>query len=426
MDREQLLALAQEGDEELDPMLTAWADQDGMVPLVARLFKAVHLAERLDTDVLSRLHADGLLNDELLAFFQARHQLPDLPWINHDQIVQGGEFFRERGLMTFVGLAFASLPACYCWDTEARVLTTTGRLSQPGRIPRRIPETAQFVLDIGTRDAFEPGGVGIAAANKIRLMHACIRYLLLRDPAAASVDPNRNRLDPWDESRFGPPISQAFLTATLLTFHQLILTSLQKLSLHIHTDQAEAYLHRWNVAGWFIGVKEDTLVQLATQTQAQHVEDLVMEEWRNKTVSGQDLSTTLIHYIRNNIIEGATLGMWNPLVVVPPVLTRYLSGKQTAQALNLRLNLLQKLAYFPVILFTRVVGFLDNFRLFRRMTVALTRYAARHLWGFVKKEQEQLPDQVAAQPTRFRGVQVPDEFSDVWRLKLTEAPPEQA
>ena len=425
LSREQLLALVQQGDTELDPILTAWADRlekeansegEG-VATVASLFKQVHLAERLTPDVIDHLLQGGLLDQSIADFFVQRNKVPDLPWISADKIVAGGEFFRERGLMTFVGLAFASLPACYCWDTEARVLSTTGRLSQPGRIPRRIPETAQFVLDIGTQDAFEPDGVGIQAANKIRLMHACIRYMLLRDPAAASVDPNRNRLQPWDEPRFGPPISQAFLTATLLTFHQIILASLKKLSLRIDEDQAQAYIHRWNVAGYFIGVAPDVLEQLATQMQTEHVESLVMEEWRKKTVSGQDLSRTLIHYIRNNIIEGVTFGIWNPMVVVPAVLTRYLSGKETSNALNLKLTLLQKLAYLPVVLFTRIVGFLDNFGLFRRMTVALTRFATTHLWGFVQHEQQEHPDATAGM-SRYRGVAVPAEFTEQWGMKL--------
>ncbi|MEM7101290.1 MAG: oxygenase MpaB family protein [Pseudomonadota bacterium] len=411
---QQLDHMTHVADPPLDDLIERWAADENGVETVAALFKEIHTSERLSHQIIDQLLTNKLINTDIAEFFLTRSVLPDLPWIQKEEIVTGGEFFRERGLMAFVGLAFASLPACYCWDTEARVLTTTGRLSQPGRIPRRIPETAQFVLDIGTKDAFEPDGVGIQAAHKIRLMHSCIRYLLINDPAAVSVNPNKRYLKPWDVERFGPPISQAYLAATLLTFHQVILHSLKKLSLRVSPAQQAAYIHRWNVTGWFLGIEESTLGQLTTMQDTQALHALVMHRWRHKTVSAQDLSATLIEYVRTNVIEGALGGLWNPLVVVPPVLTRYLSGKDTSKALNLKLNVFQKLAYFPVVFFTRVVGFLDNFRLFRRMTVALTRYATRHLWGFVKEKQKQSPDPDG----RARGVIVPAEFESEWRLEF--------
>ncbi len=409
------------GDAELDPLVTAMADHLGGVNAAARLFKHALLEERLSVEMLDVLLRENLITQPIVDFFRARQTLPALAWLNREQIHAGGEFFRRRGLVTFIGLAFASLPACYCWNIEAMVLDTTGRLAQRHNIPRRIPETAQFVLDIGTAEAFIPGGIGIQAAHKIRLLHALIRYLLLGDPnAAASKDSNTHSgpIPRWQPQKVGAPISQEFLAATLLTFHYVVLHSMERLCMKLSEAEKRDYLQRWNVAGWLLGIEPRTLEKLQSMDEAVQLYQLVMTRRRATTANGRALSATLLRYMRDNLIEQVLGGILNPLTLVPRVLTRYLSGKETSAALELRLTLLDRLFYIPIVLGTRFIGWLDNFPLFQSITRCMTRYAASHLWRLVHASKRPAAVVVAHDNERPRptAVFVHPDLAAAWRI----------
>jgi hypothetical protein len=57
---------------------------------------------------------------------------------------------------------------------------------------RRIVETAQFVLDVMAPDGLGHSGRGVRSAQKVRLMHAAIRHLIL---AAEGMDVRRIKTD---------------------------------------------------------------------------------------------------------------------------------------------------------------------------------------------------------------------------------------
>ena len=378
--------LNQRGDDELDSLVTDMADSFGGAQSAALLFRRLLATERLPLAKLETLRDERLLTPPVIEFLASRQALPDLSWLNRAQIHAGGEFFRRRGIAAFMGLAFASLPSCYCWNVEAVILNTTGRLSQRCCIPRRIPETAQFVLDIGTADAFVPEGIGIQAARKIRLLHAVMRYLLQRDPGAARSQHGHyppGDIPPWDPKNQGAPISQEFLAATLLTFHYVTLHSMERLGLILTVDEQQDYIHRWSAAGWFLGIEPQILERLRTMGDCAQLYQLVMTRRREPTVQAHALSATLLRYVRINIIESVSGGILNPLTLVPRILTRYLSGKETCAALSMRLRVLDCVLYFPIVLGTRLVGWLDNFPLFQTLTRQIIRYAATHIWRLV-------------------------------------------
>lgn len=415
--------LNRRGDAELDFLITKMADSLGGVQAAARLFKHALLKERLSVEVFQALLRQQLITPPIADFFLRRQELPSLPWVNRDQIQAGGQFFRRRGLVTFIGLAFASLPCCYCWNIEATILDTTGRLSERRSIPRRIPETAQFVLDIGTTDAFVPGGVGIQAAHKIRLLHALVRYMLLRDPNAASSNGSSDHAGhilPWRSNTLGAPISQEFLAATLLTFHYVTLRSMARLGLKLCDEEKRDYIHRWNTAGWFLGIESATLEKLRTADDAAQLYQLVMMRRRQRTPQAHALSATLLAYVRDNVIEAVSGGGLNPLALVPRVLTRYLSGKETCAALSMRLTLADRVLYLPIVLGTRLIGWLDNFRLFQSLTRRMTLYAASHLWRFVHPHEQAVPLMIIEcnneERPRPKAVFVHDDLATAWRM----------
>jgi hypothetical protein len=157
------------------------------------------------------------------------------------EIGRGQDLFQELGPEVLLILGCYSLPAAYAATRGARVLAQTGFLTED--TDRRLGETSQMVVDVMTTGGLEPGGVGIWAARKVRLMHAAIRHLVLaRDDVR------------WDTERDGIPINQEDLAATLMTFSHLVVTGLRRLGFWVSNDEAEEYLAAWKVVGRLMGV----------------------------------------------------------------------------------------------------------------------------------------------------------------------------
>ena len=180
---------------------------------------------------------------EFEAFLATSCQAP--AWLDPQRVARGAELFRLHVAAASLALGAASLPTCYCWTREAQVLILTQRLARD--VPRRILETAQFVLDVMSRDGLRlglPYARGVRAVQKVRLLHAVVRYILrhreamyavaLRQHGAASPAElmRAGHANPWlgllmpgspDETQAAPtqalvPINQEELAGTLLTF----------------------------------------------------------------------------------------------------------------------------------------------------------------------------------------------------------------
>ena len=102
-------------------------------------------------------------------------------------------------------------------------------------------------------------GKGIRAIQKVRLMHAAIRRLILHPPPPPSGIPPQTLREVllrmhWNTEELGQPINQEDMAFTLLTFSYVILRSLKRLGIKVTNADAEAYLHCWNVVGFIMGV----------------------------------------------------------------------------------------------------------------------------------------------------------------------------
>jgi hypothetical protein len=332
-------------------------------------------------------------------FFKCHDSVPEKPWINPPLIHAGGDFYRDRGVLGFLTLACASLPACYCWSDEAYLLGCTGRLERQDEVPRRLPETAKFVLDVATKESFAPEGIAIHASHKVRLMHSILRFLVITKQTAIAEGHEdaaaRMRLSKETDTVFGhnwtaergPPISQELLIGTLLTFHYVVLDGFDRMDVHVTDEEKEAYLHRWNVVGYFLGIDERVLACLNTMEDAKTMFDLIMERNRNASGDGPVLEKALLGYMQNNIIDRVMGGGANPLIVIPRILTRQLSGKETSQAISLKLGFFGSILKYPVWWGTRIVGHLSNSPKARKLTNMLMNYVAKTVWNWRTPEK---------------------------------------
>lgn len=184
---------------------------------------------------------------EIQAFFQTQSGLA--PDVDMDLIRKGQELFSNHGPYIFLALFCKSLPECYsCWR-GAKVLYATGRMvEQPDdfRIySRRLMETAQFVVDVCWKGAFEPDGRAVMVCHKIRLIHAAIRYYLLKKG--------------WDTPTLGTPICQEDKAGTFLSFCVSVLEGIQDMGMKLAPGQAEGYYYLWTQIARLMGVKEELI-----------------------------------------------------------------------------------------------------------------------------------------------------------------------
>ncbi len=185
-------------------------------------------------------------------YISASAQLP--PWADAKKLQIGERVFATHGPEIFMLLNVSSLPLCYCCAKGAQVLFETGRLLTHGAntdpLARRLMETAQMVVNVMSPGGMAPRGKGIVTTQKVRLIHASIRYFLRQ---------GQYQNTPWDAATFGEPINQEDLTGTLMSFGPVILAGLQKLGLTLSTEEQAAYMHCWSVVGYLMGIKEELL-----------------------------------------------------------------------------------------------------------------------------------------------------------------------
>ena len=85
-------------------------------------------------------------------------------------------------------------------------------------------------------------GIGVHSTQKVRVMHAVIRYMVEHDSSTAA-----NPTEPELRKKFGRPITQEDLAFTLLTFSYVAVRSFVKLGVRMTDADKNNYVHCWNV-----------------------------------------------------------------------------------------------------------------------------------------------------------------------------------
>ncbi len=248
------------------------------------------------------------------------------PWADPDVVVKGEGIFMRYGLLALASLLCASLPECYAMRNGVQVLSLSRQLAE--HTERRIYETAQMVIDVMSPGGLQPDGRGMRSAQKVRLLHASMRYLLEVDPQGVS-DTLRNARSlggalvrkPW-KSVWGRPICQEDMAVTLQTFSTVILRSWRKLGVVLDRHEEESYYHCWRVLGHLIGVRES--LNPPTIEGGYALYEAIRAHQQGETVEGVQMTRALAHAVAE------TTGL--PWVGEPAVavLMRYLLGNATA------------------------------------------------------------------------------------------------
>jgi hypothetical protein len=301
----------------------------------------------------------------LEAYVRAGQGLPQ--WSDMKKIARAEVLFFDYGILSCTLLFCSSLPECYVIPDLAAVLHVAGQLEQ--HTEHRIRATAAMIFPVMMRGGMTmPEGTGRAQILKVRLIHATIRYLILRgSPDQADL---RGMVAPlyvaeaaygpasmhqamfargWNTADDGLPCNQEELAYTLLTFGYVFLRSLRKLGLGLSAADEEAYLHAWNVLGHVLGIERalmpDSMAQAETMFAALQARGR-REPWLPdpRPALGGDLMKTMQVYIPFRLLRP-----------FPVLLTRYLCGGATARDIGIdkRVNLVSRLLFVGAMVVTR-------------------------------------------------------------------------
>jgi hypothetical protein len=279
-------------------------------------------AHRLVADLIKNRQmwdADGapsrLLPEDIRTYMVAASTLP--VWRVDGAIREAQAFFLQYGLASSTLLACASLPQCYVMKYGTEVLAYTKFLQVDPT--RRIRETAQMVMDVMCPGGLEPGGRGVRATMKVRVMHAIVRHMIDHDPSSRA-----NPRDPALRQKFGRPINQEDMVYTLMTFSYVVTEGFRTMGHGMTHAQREGYIHCWNVVGYLMGIREELLP--ATFADAAELFDAIQRRQHGASEAGQKLAAALL-----KSLEDALPGRGHDML--PAALTRKLVGKATADTL---------------------------------------------------------------------------------------------
>ncbi|WP_442809663.1 oxygenase MpaB family protein [Streptomyces sp. NBC_01335] len=230
-------------------------------------------------------------------------------WVDWEEMEKARLFFIDNNVHISTALSFAAMPACYVVPHIAKLLSATHSLNYPSK---RMAETGQFTVYLMQPDAFEAGGRFLPAAQKVRLLHASIRYHLRREGR-------------WDTEALGTPICQEDMIGGQMMFSMQVLDALHRLGIHMSVDGAGAYHYAWRVVGAMLGVDQEHAPKDLAQARA--FSDLYMTRHMGPSDEGVALTRQLID-LYEEVVPGTLL---DPVV---SALIRHLIGDTCADWLG--------------------------------------------------------------------------------------------
>lgn len=266
-----------------------------------------HFRETIATLTTNDYNLPDDLPSEVTHFLEQSRTLPD--WADERLLRRGHDFFARHTPDLLMMLGLLSLPYDYAAADGAQVLYLSERLrNDPGK---RLAETGQYVLDVGSKDAFGPKGKAICSAQKVRLIHAAIRYHLLKG-------------DQWNPD-WGQPVNQEDMAGTNLSMSLLPVRGMRELGIRVSPDDLLAYVHLWNVASYLMGVDERLLPD--TGKEGFWLTKLISERHHRPSEAGRVLTKSLLTYLQQNAPGN--------LSAVAPAYMRLLLGDAVADTLDI-------------------------------------------------------------------------------------------
>jgi hypothetical protein len=144
-------------------------------------------------------------------------------------------------------------------------------------------------------------GEGIRCCQKVRLMHAAIRHLLLADDGPVGAPDHlgsKLAAQHWNKA-LGLPLNQESMAYVILTFSYVGLRGLDTLGVALTSEQREAYIHAWTVIGHVMGVRDELLAH--TFVDAEFLFKKIKGRQIGPSADGKALTEALIAWMSNTM-----------------------------------------------------------------------------------------------------------------------------
>ena len=205
---------------------------------VARLIEEGGIAAA--NHVFQHMHADGkpLPDDTPAPLREFLDETGSLPaGVDPERLARGGKTFLDHALTSAVVLLASSLPRGYASPALCEILTISKDLQLHPY--RRLMGVIQLLVNIAGPGAFEPGGLALVTAQKLRLLHAGVRTVV-------------PKYRPDYAEKYGPPVNHEDMLATIMAFSYLVIEGLDRLG--ICFEHQEDYYYMWQVFARMMGI----------------------------------------------------------------------------------------------------------------------------------------------------------------------------
>ena len=270
-------------------------------------------------------------------------------WADPALVEAGQKFFYDNGFGATVLLVCASLPECYVMQNGIHVLGLTRYLKdRPGL---RILETSQMVRDAMLPGGLAPGAKGILAVQKVRLLHAAVRHLILTTAAGDGHDMGKVYGEARWNPEWGHPICQEDMAYTLQTFAYVVLRGLKTMDAAFTSAEADAFLHCWNVVGHVLGVDRSLLPEPepgdggpSRFTRAEMLYEAIHARQAGRTDDGVAITRALVEFVEkllgNRVPRELPLKhlRGTDLARLPRLVMRDILGPETMKLLGVELS----------------------------------------------------------------------------------------
>ncbi len=174
-------------------------------------------------------------------FFQKFHRLPDPDGKPADlkRLRAGQKVFLENCFQSCVALLLKSVPEGYQAPCLTTILHRTRDLDDHTYV--RLLGVLQMVVNVCSIGGFEPKGEAIVTANKLRLLHAGIRQIVVRKI-------------PDYRARFGEPVNLEDMLGTIMGFSLLVVEGVQELEAGLTEQEAADYYYVWTNFALLMGI----------------------------------------------------------------------------------------------------------------------------------------------------------------------------
>lgn len=215
--------------------------------------------------------------------------------------------------------------------------------------------------------------------QKVRLIHAAIRFLLLHD--------QKNK---W-KTELGVPVNQEDLAGTLMVFSYLILDGLKKLGITIPKEHQEGFIQTWGVIGRLMGIQDELIP--ATVKEAKALCNII----QRRQVHTSDEGTFAAHALLKVLEEQAGIAFqrW------PAASMRFFLPRKVAKGFGIPIYWFEESALYLVRIFDRLFRRDNPFRL------PFVRHIGKQLVNqFIDANTApyKLPTTLMGKPDQFRNI----------------------